>query len=228
VKEGSRIVKLSVSIVLAVTSPLLLLLSNLYFVATPAFIRFEYGRPSFPRSGLYSDADRLALAEATLHYMRSNEGEDYLTSLQVRGWAVYNAREIKHLVDARRVFRAALFVHVLCMVLCALALVLARRRGVAWPGVIGALGAGCLVFVALLAGIGLLAYTNFGLFFTIFHRLLFEGESWLFAFSDTLIQLFPVQFWMDATWLLAALTMGECILVAVISLVLPRRAEARR
>ena len=37
----------------------------------------------------------------------------------------------------------------------------------------------------------------FNVFFTQFHHLFFEGDSWLFLFSDTLIRLFPIRFWED-------------------------------
>ena len=42
----------------------------------------------------------------------------------------------------------------------------------------------------------------FRAFFTAFHRVFFEGDTWLFHYSDTLIRLFPERFWQDAfLWL---------------------------
>ena len=52
--------------------------------------------------------------------------------------------------------------------------------------------------VALVAAIAVFAATNFWQFFTEFHSLFFEGDSWLFLYSDTLIRLFPMRFWQDA------------------------------
>lgn len=225
-RKDSTALKTSARFVLAVCTPLLLLLSNLYPVATPAFIRYEYGKPQFPPADLYSAAERLSLAEATLHYTRSNEDVDYLTNLQARGRAVYNAREISHLVDAKLVMRGAFWVHGICAVLCLLAVVFSWRRSQERPGALQAVYLGCLALLVLLIAIGILVYTNFGLFFTIFHRLLFEGDSWLFSYSDTLIQLFPVPFWMDATWILALLTAGECVIVGTSAFLLFRRLKA--
>ena len=91
-----------------------------------------------------------------------------------------------------------------------------------------AVALGCFGLLAVLTGVSILVYANFGLFFTLFHRLLFEGDSWLFAFTDTLIQLFPVRFWMDATWLLALLTAAECVMVGMVTYVLSRRIETGR
>jgi len=41
-----------------------------------------------------------------------------------------------------------------------------------------------------------------------------------------LIQLFPVQFWIDVTWMLAVVTVGECVLVGAAAYALSRRLRA--
>lgn len=205
--------------------PPLLLLSNLYVVATPAFIRYEYGKPDFPPAQLYGAAERLTLAEATLHYLRSNASPDYLWQLSSQGREVYNAREVKHLVDVKLVMRGAFWVQGVCAVLCVAAILFLWR----WPkergAALRAVYQGCLMLLILLVAIGLLAYTQFDLFFVVFHRLFFQGDSWLFAYSDTLIQLFPVQFWMDATAVLAGLAIGESVLVGALAYALSRRVR---
>ena len=40
--------------------------------------------------------------------------------------------------------------------------------------------------------------TSFYDLFTWFHELFFKEGSWMFSYSDTLIRLFPLQFWQDA------------------------------
>ncbi|MBM4429021.1 MAG: TIGR01906 family membrane protein [Chloroflexi bacterium] len=214
--------------VLLICTPPVLLLANLYLLATPAFVRYEYNKPGFPPADLYDSRERLLLAEATVHYMRSSKGTDYLMQLQSRGLPVYNSREIIHLADAKRVMNAALGVHSICLILCLLALVYAHGHPKRWYHAWRAISwAGLFLFV-LLASIGLLAYVNFNLFFTTFHRLLFTGDSWLFPFSDTLIQLFPLPFWMDATWLICLLTLMESAIVGWAAYAFSRRLRARQ
>ena len=212
-----------VRVVLAVCVPLALLLANLYVVANPTYIRYEYGKAGFPPASLYEAAERLGLAEATLHYTRSGEDTGYLMSLQSRGRAVYNAREVKHLVDAKTVMRIAFLVQGISSVLSLLVLAYAWLNPEIRVSALRAVSLGCFTLFAVLIGIGLLAYSNFGFFFTIFHRLFFEGDSWLFPRTDTLIQLFPVPFWMDATFILAGLTLIECLIVGLGSYALSRR-----
>jgi integral membrane protein (TIGR01906 family) len=215
-------------LVLGVCTPLFLLLSNLYLVATPRYIQREYNSPGFPFANQYDDAERLSLAEATLYYMRSGEGAEYLTALQVRGHAVYNEREVQHLIDAKRVMQVAFGVHGACGVLILAATVFLWRRRELWPGALRAMSRGCILLFMLLFGIGFLAFVNFDLFFTAFHRLFFEGDTWLFPRSDTLIQLFPLPFWMDATFILALLTLAESLIVAAVAYVLSRRLSRTR
>jgi uncharacterized membrane protein len=54
----------------------------------------------------------------------------------------------------------------------------------------------------------------FDVFFTWFHGLFFEGDSWLFLFSDTLIRLFPIRFWEDAFLLAAVIALGGGLALA--------------
>ncbi len=202
-------------IALALCVPLALLLTNLYLVASPVYIRYEYSKAGFPASSLYGKDERLALAEATLQYMRSDAGGEYLTRLQSQGRPIYNAREVSHLIDAKRVMRATFALQALCTVLSFLAFFAKGRTSSRRAESLTAISRGCLAFLAFLTGIGLLAYANFNLFFTMFHRLFFTGDSWLFPRTDSLIELFPVTFWMDATFILAGLTLIEYLVVAL-------------
>ena len=221
--RDSSLARTLLRIVLIVCAPLVLLLSNLYVAATPAFIRWEYAKSSFPPAWRYGAAERLSLAEATLHYLRSGEPAQYLTDLSSEGGVVYNLREVEHLVDVKVVMSGAFWVHGVCAMLCGLAITFSWRLPRERAGVLLALSQGCLGFLALMAAVGLLACANFNVFFTIFHLMFFEGDTWLFSFSDTLIQLFPVPFWMDATWLIAVLTALECGSVGMIAYALSRR-----
>ena len=211
--------------VFVVCTVLLLLLSNLYGVATTAFVRYEYGKPGFPSADSYDDAERLSLAEATVHYMRSSEDEAYLSNLQSQGLYVYNAREVPHLADAKRVMDGAFWLHGISALLWVAVAAYAWRQPNQRATVLRSISRGCLICFVALAGIGILAYANFDLFFVAFHRIFFKGDTWLFSYSDTLIQLFPVQFWIDATWALALLSLAECVVLGSLARGWARRLE---
>jgi integral membrane protein (TIGR01906 family) len=215
VTTNSRALLLGCRITLAVCVPLSLLLSNLHVVASPTYIRSEYGKPAFPLASTYSGDERLALAEATLYYMRSGEDAGYLAELQTRGRPIYNAREVRHLIDAKRILRGAFWVQAICTLISLLAFFLDWRANGRPAGALRAVSRGCLALFLLLTSIGLLAYFNFNLFFTAFHRIFFEGDSWLFSRTDSLIQLFPIPFWTDATFLISTLSLLELVVVSL-------------
>ena len=72
-------------------------------------------------------------------------------------------------------------------------LLLGLREGARWTlGLMAAIMAGLIV--------------SFSFLFVGFHRIFFEGETWLFLYSDSLIRLFPERFWRDAFLWIAGLT----------------------
>ena len=52
--------------------------------------------------------------------------------------------------------------------------------------------------IGLLMVVAVFVMTSFYDLFTWFHELFFKEGSWMFAYSDTLIRLFPLRFWQDA------------------------------
>ena len=227
-KQPSGTLSAPLRVILVLCTALIVLLSNLYAVASPAFIRREYGKLTFPSADLYSDAERLVLAEATLHYMRSDEDETYLSNLQSQQQSVYKAREISHLLDAKRVLNWALGLHAVASVLVIAVGVYSWRQPNRRAVVLRFIGQGCLICFVLVMGVAILAYAAFDPFFVAFHRIFFQGDSWLFSYSDTLIQLFPVQFWIDATWGLALLSLAEAAVLGRLAYFLSRRLEPAR
>ena len=75
---------------------------------------------------------------------------------------------------------------------------------------------GLAVTVGLIVLVGIAINPNvFWNFFAGFHSLFFEGDSWIFRYSDTLIRLFPIRFWQDTFLLAAVVALGGGIALAV-------------
>jgi uncharacterized membrane protein len=73
----------------------------------------------------------------------------------------------------------------------------------------GWLMVGLAVLIGTIVVVGIALNPNvFDEFFIFFHSLFFEGNSWLFLFSDTLIRLFPIRFWEDAFLWAAVIALG--------------------
>ncbi|MBU2611439.1 MAG: DUF1461 domain-containing protein, partial [Chloroflexi bacterium] len=136
-------------------------------------------------------------------YLVNDANIDFLGSLAFSdGSPVYNARELLHMRDVKNVVQPVLgigygvWITILGLGIWAqwgnwwheCHLWQDYRRGL---GRGGWLTSGLVTLIAVLAGI------SFWQFFTYFHTLFFEGDSWLFSYSDTLIRLFPMRFWQD-------------------------------
>ncbi|MBI3537736.1 MAG: DUF1461 domain-containing protein [Chloroflexi bacterium] len=70
--------------------------------------------------------------------------------------------------------------------------------------------------VALFIAIGIFAAVAFQTFFTLFHRIFFEGDSWLFLYTDSLIQFYPLPFWFDTSLALVVLTLLQALIIGAI------------
>ena len=203
-------------VLVAICLPLTLVLVSVDIIASNAYLRHEYGLRGFPSSESYPPGERLRLAEATLHYLRSSEDTDYLRQLEYSGESVYNQREVQHLVDVKDVMNDVFLAEKIAIVVLGLALIwmvgVGKDREAALRSVV--LGCSLLWKVALV--VGATALVSFNWFFTQFHRLFFKDGTWTFYVTDTLIQLFPLPFWMDATWKIGVLALGSAALLGCI------------
>jgi integral membrane protein (TIGR01906 family) len=72
-----------------------------------------------------------------------------------------------------------------------------------------------LGFTVILA-IGAFALTGFDQAWTRFHEIAFSNDLWqLNPATDHLIQMFPEKFWEEATFFVAALTVGEALAIVI-------------
>lgn len=201
---------------LTLVLPLLLVIAAARLVMTPAFVSFEYHRPNFPADFYgFTREDRLTYAPYAIDYLLNGEGIDYLGDLTFPdGQPLFNARELRHMVDVKTFTQLAFGFAVIAGTLAISAAAYLRRR----PAHLRAgLRDGAVLTIAIIAAITITAIFNWEFFFTGFHQLFFESGTWQFLYSDTLIRLFPEQFWFDAALTLGALTLIGAIVVLIVT-----------
>ncbi len=196
--------------------PLALIGTALRILLSPLFFNIEYRMPYFPADEYgFTQQDRLRWAPFAVDYLINNADISYLGDLKFEnGSPLYNERELTHMADVKNVVRGALNVWYISLAILALLAMLAwrgdwvyefingLRRGGMWM-------IGLAVSLGLIAGIGIAISPDvFWQFFSFFHSIFFEGDSWLFYYSDTLIRLFPIRFWQDAFLWAAILALG--------------------
>lgn len=199
-----------VSVIVVALIPIVLVLTSVRLLLTQAFIRLDYAVPGFPVDTFgFTMQDRLYWAPIDLDYLLNSSGIDFLGNLRFdSGRPVYNERELRHMVDVKTLVGAALRVWAVGLIIIGILLIVlwrGRQSHQAWKairaGAVGTLG----LMVLLGAGIG----AAFSTLFVGFHRIFFTGDTWLFYYSDTLIRLFPEQFWQFAFAMIAVATLVE-------------------
>ena len=188
----------------------------LRILLTPLYYSVEYNMPYFPVDTYgFTKEDRLQWAKPSVEYLVNSADISYLGDLQFEdGTPIYNERELSHMHDVKGVVQGALrawyAATIILLILAAFAVrgkwtgeyLNGLRRGGWWM-------MGLAVTLGLISGAGILIDPNiFWSFFEWFHSLFFEGDTWLFFYSDTLIRLFPIRFWQDAVITLAVIALG--------------------
>jgi integral membrane protein (TIGR01906 family) len=194
------------TLVVTLSVPPLLILANVYALATPAWWTFQSSQPGFPESVRFSDADRRYNATESIEYVIGNR-----TYAQFKALNVYDERELKHMVDVRVLIERTRGFYVIDAILVIAALIILARRATSHAA--RALLNGAIFTIAFFAATGIFAAVGFQTFFTLFHRLFFEGDTWLFNYTDSLIQFYPLPFWFATSLTLIGATIAEAVIV---------------
>ena len=211
------------SSLVALLVPIALIGLGLRVLLSPLFLQIEYSMPYFPPDEYgFTKDDRLRWAPYALDYLTNNEDISYLGDLRFDdGTPLYNERELSHMDDVKLVTQGALRVWYITLALLLLLGVWAWFGGWWQAYLLGLMRGGWLMIglaatVGLIVVIGIVINPNvFWNFFAGFHSLFFEGDSWLFLYSDTLIRLFPIRFWQDAFLLAAVIALGGGVALAL-------------
>ena len=189
--------------------PIFVILTSVRLVLYTAdtWVKIEYGLAGFPKD-LYGFSldDRIYWSSIDIDYLLTDAEIMYFDEFTLAdGSPMHNDRELSHMQDVKdllstvwKVWGSGIFV------LLSLAALLwwMDGRAISLRAVIA--GANLTILLMIMLVIFLLA--AFGVLFVGFHRIFFEGSTWLFPLSDTFIRLYPERFWRDIFALLAGVT----------------------
>ena len=205
-------------------TPVLLTVGTVRFLISwdsPSYPEFEYGRiASDPYS--FSDQERLELAQATMAYLRQPQAAPevifMLQDLRIPGTdqSLYNESEIGHMIDVKVVadaFKPAFWISAI-IVVGGLIFLMVRPQ----TRLLGAKSMmhGGLLSVGLVLLVMVFMFLAWNLAFTVFHNIFFDPGTWQFSYTDSLIRLFPEQFWFDfgTLWTVSILAAGGFLAIA--------------
>jgi integral membrane protein (TIGR01906 family) len=176
--------------------PLVITLGSLRLALTPAYVWLSYHVPGFPEDSYgFTLDERLHWSGQSLAYLENDAGIDFLGDLTFEdGSQLFNDRELRHMQDVKRLTQAALGLWMAVVIVGGVAGLglywMNRRRELG-----RALVTGGRLTIALMIALAVALAISFPFVFVGFHHLFFQGNSWLFFYSDTLIRLFPERFW---------------------------------
>jgi integral membrane protein (TIGR01906 family) len=204
--------------VIVVAVPVVLVVMPVRVLMHPRWVYFEYGRSDFaPDSFGMTLQVRTRLAVMGIDSIIGPRGVVALQEARFSdGSPAFNEREVGHMRDVRTVTGNIYLAQVVLFIAAVIA-VIALVRGQAQIAAAGALLTGAVVTVALLVALVFFVFTGFDTFFTAFHRVFFSGDTWLFNYTDTLIRMYPVQFWFDAATVIGVTTIVEAVALGVIA-----------
>ncbi|MEJ2561497.1 MAG: TIGR01906 family membrane protein [Anaerolineales bacterium] len=222
----ARFWKQTVETLFVILLPISLILSSVYIVLYSAgiWVPIEYRMPGFPEDSYGFDLqDRLYWSSVDIQFLLSNEDISYFDShFLADGSPMHNERELKHMQDVQDLLNVMKRVLLAGWILAVLILVVLWRMGQGQeiPHVIFRGVRATLIFIGVLI-LGIVV--SFGVLFVGFHRIFFEGDTWLFAYSDTFIRLYPERFWRDCFILLGLVTVLEASIVYGIGRLLAKK-----
>ena len=187
------------SIILSLMIVFFILSSAILLLLHPIFLPLEYHSPNFPDDPYgFTLEDRLRWSKLSVEYLINESDPSFLGNLKFPDNApLFNERELSHMTDVKRLVQAVILWWCVVTIILVLSFVRAWRIH-EFPEWGKALSLGGWLTGGLVLAIFFAIMVSFNALFTGFHEIFFSGDTWLFAYSDTLIRLFPMRFWQDA------------------------------
>ena len=216
-----RILSALPSAIITILVPAMLVVNVIRVLANDWYFHFEYAKPEFPPDAYgLTQEQRTELALTGLHSVlpQSAEGIDLLRRARLPdGNPAFNERELGHMEDVRSLIGQVYRLHLIALAAIA-ALAIGLNRSARMKAVVPrGLQAGSILTLVIAAGLIAYILVDFRTFFTQFHQIFFEGDTWMFLYTDTLIRLYPIQFWSDAATYIGVGTVAQAVVLLVVT-----------
>ena len=211
------VVTLAMSQTIVILIPVLLLLLSVRLVMTDLYLRLEYQRPGFPADRYGWDSSvRLDYGHYGIRYLLSSRDIAYLRDLEIEGKTAFAPDELAHMEDVKGVTRAAMLVLTVSLMMFIVFAGFLLYRSETRPAFLRAVSQGGFGTLGIAGMLMILALVSWDFFFDSFHAMFFDAGTWRFHNSDTLIRLYPPQFWFDSAIVVGVLTIGGALLCAFV------------
>lgn len=208
--------------ILVTVLPIVWVTISLRIMLLPAWLSFEYQRSSFPSDSYgLTTQDRLNYAPIVIEYLLQDVSPSFFDDKTLPAnkcfppsktlCPLFNSNEIKHLVDVKMVIYGVFIAGILSF-LVGLSISAHFIKQGERQLLLASVWQSTLILFAIFIAVIFSAVVAWDSFFEQFHSLFFEDGTWQFYYSDTLIRLFPEQFWFDSAITLGILTLSFAVL----------------
>ena len=220
IKMANGVLLVLLPIVIVLTSVRILLLT------AKTWVQIEYNLPGFPQDRYgFSLEDRLYWASIDIEFLLNEDGLEYFEDLRLEdGAPMHNERELKHMEDVKHLMQVAWKVWGAGFIIVILLILILWRVGGA-SAVLHSLMVSSRGTIILMVVFSIGVFFAFGVLFVGFHRIFFEGSTWIFPYSDTFIRLYPERFWRDTFVFVLFWTLLEAMLMFVLARYLSTRTQ---
>jgi integral membrane protein (TIGR01906 family) len=211
-------------LLLIIAVPIFIIISSIRILVNPLYPQFEYNTPNFPADPYgFTKADRLMYAGISLDYLLNNSDITFFDQYKLAdGSPMYNERELSHMQDVKTLIQNAFLAWGIIGIGLVLIGVISRQTKQLRP-YFSALSSGGWTTLVIIGLILVGVVVSFNGLFTDFHRIFFTGDTWLFYYSDTLIRLFPMQFWQDAFIWMGVFAIIQALIFGVFGRMIARK-----
>jgi len=215
-------------LIITILTPVLLITSAMRTALSPIFVNIEYKLPNFPPDPFgFTNEERLHWANYSIKYMTGEISEEKFSALQFPdGTPLFNEREISHMIDVHDLTVSMLALWQILIIFFTITLFAGWKNN--WlHAFLRALENGAKFTLIIIFGILVYVWINFDQLFTLFHQIFFEGDSWLFYLSDTLIRLFPIKFWQDLFIFIGSFGIITSLMLIIIGRSIEKKIESQ-
>jgi len=191
------LIKIS-QVLLVIMVPFVVLMTSIRILLTPSTVDIEYRLPNVPADSYgFTFNQRTTYAKLAVQYLTNSQEISFLADQTFpNGQPLYNDRELSHMQDVKNLVKKAILGWYIAGTLIIVAGFVAwriQKLREYWMALRDGGWATLILVFAILLGVTI----NFDWLFTAFHHVFFTGDTWLFLYSDTLIRLFPMEFWLN-------------------------------
>ncbi len=230
---AARAALVAVMALFGLALPFFFITSNVRVITNSGWLYdYNWWRNGIPQRSGISAEELDGAAEQIVEYFNNDEDLlDVRVDFNGAEVSLYNQREVLHMRDVKGLMRGTFSVSYwtgagVLGVGLSCALLIGRRF---WPLLETATRLSAIASLSVIVLLSILVLTNFQAVFTLFHVLSFANDLWLLdPRTDYLIVMFPQRFFLEATLMIAALTVIEfALLFAAARMLRSRYGEAQ-